>query len=52
MALIKWGPFSELFYFSKQSRCNSYIAVYMYEDDNNLIVDVNIPGINPEEITV
>jgi hypothetical protein len=49
MVLIKWGPFGKLFNFSKQFRCTVNLAIDMYEDDNNLIVEVNIPETNPEQ---
>lgn len=62
MSLIKWEPFDEfdrmfrefgLLNSPRSGQLMSYdLAVDMYEDDNNLIAEMNLPGLKGDEIDV
>lgn len=56
MSLIKWEPFSQIDdFFSDFPRANfskmsSDLAVDVFEKDNKIIAEMNIPGMKPEDI--
>lgn len=58
MSLIKWEPFGQIddFFadFSRMpfNKIGSDLAVDVYEKDGNVIAEMNIPGINPENVNV
>lgn len=62
MALIKWDPFREVDRFfdddffpmlgREMKRVGWDLAVDVYEDDGNVVVEANVPGIDPEDVDV
>lgn len=57
MSLIKWEPFTDIDNFfesfpSSISKLGGDLAVDVYEKDNNIIAEMNLPGINPDDINV
>jgi HSP20 family protein len=57
MSLIKWEPFGEIDRFFDEgfpslarSRTGIDLAVDVYEDGSNVIAEMNVPGINPDDI--
>ena len=59
MALIKWEPFGELekffdedFFTPVFQKISSDLAVDVYEKDNNIVAEMQIPGVDPKEINI
>ncbi len=61
MSLIKWEPFDEVDRFFrdvstlpavKMSNMGFDLAVDLYEDGNNLVAEMNLPGLDGENIDV
>lgn len=61
MSLIKWEPFEELdrvfhdfgtLSFSKNGQVGFDLAVDVYEDGNNLVAEMNLPGLKADDIDV
>lgn len=56
MTLIKWEPFSEIDHFFDDlpslTKVGWDLAVDVYEKDNNLVAEMNLPGIDPEKIDI
>lgn len=56
MSLIKWEPFVDmdnLFEtFPSFPKFGGDLAVDVYEKDNNVIAEMNLPGINPDNIEI
>lgn len=56
MQLIKWEPFGEIdrFFedFPSPPKLGWDLAVDVYEKDNNIIAEMNLPGIDPNNIDV
>lgn len=58
MAIIKWEPFDELDRFfdgfpsMNTGRVGFDMAVDLYEESNNVIAEMNVPGIDPEKVDV
>ena len=59
MALIKWEPFGELekffdedFFAPVFQKVSSDLAVDVYEKDNNIVAEMQIPGVDPKEINI
>ena len=53
MSMIKWRPFEELENFDTESQNQGFdLAVDMYEDDNNVIAAMNVPGVAADNIKV
>ena len=57
MAIVKWEPFGELDRFfddfpSVGMGLPGDMAVDLYEDGNNIIAEMNIPGIEPDKVDV
>jgi len=55
MALIRWRPFHNLedLFFEKPFNGKALdLAVDVYEENNNIIVKMNIPGIDGDKIKI
>lgn len=58
MAIIKWEPFGDVDRFFEEFPAISFpkmgldLAVDVYEDENNIIAEMNLPGIEPEKVDV
>lgn len=58
MAIIKWEPFGEMNRFFEDFPIPSFkdigsdLAVDVYEEDNNVVAKMNIPGVDPDKINV
>lgn len=56
MALIKWEPFNEIDRFFENfpplAKVGWDLAVDVYEKDNTLVAEMNLPGIDPEKISI
>lgn len=59
MSLIKWEPFGDIdrFFedfpsFPRQDKFGWDLAVDVYEKDNNVIAEMNLPGIDPDNIDI
>ncbi len=55
MAIIKWRPFQELEEFFTGRFINGQgldLAVDVYEEGNNVIAKMNVPGIKPDDIDI
>lgn len=58
MAIIKWEPFGEVNRFFEDFPIPSFkdigsdLAVDVYEEGDNVIAKMNIPGVDPEKINV
>lgn len=53
MAIIRWGPFRmEDFPEFRLPRFGNDLAVDVYEKDKNVVAEIQLPGVNPEEIEV
>lgn len=61
MSLIKWEPFDEFDRFfrdsnmllpTRQSMAGFDMAVDVYEDGNNIVAEMNVPGLKAEDIDV
>ncbi|HSC25100.1 MAG TPA: Hsp20/alpha crystallin family protein [Candidatus Babeliales bacterium] len=55
MSMIKWRPFADLedlWEFKKMRSQDFDLAHDMYEKDGNIIVTMNVPGIDAEDINV
>jgi len=58
MALIKWEPFGDMDRFFEDfaslgmQRMGLDLAVDVYEEKNNVVAKMNLPGVNPEKIEV
>lgn len=59
MTLIKWEPFrdvgrilEEFPSFPKLEKFGWDLAVDVYEKDNNIIAEMNLPGIDPDQINI
>jgi len=57
MAIIKWEPFGELDRFFDDLHVPAWsglgdMAVDLYEDGNNIIVEMSVSGIEPEKVDV
>jgi HSP20 family protein len=57
MAIVKWEPFGELDRFFDDFPATGFgmpgdMAVDLYEDGNNIIAEMNIPGIEPDKVDV
>lgn len=54
MSMIKWKPFfNDLEEFDKPFRDQGFdLAIDLYEEDNNVIAKMQVPGIDPDDIDV
>ena len=58
MSIIKWEPFGEIenvfeeFSFPVISKIGSDLAIDLYEEDNNIMAKMNLPGVNPDKINI
>lgn len=58
MAIIKWEPFTEVESFFEDFPILSFkelgkdLAVDVYEEGDNVIAKMNVPGVDPEKINV
>lgn len=61
MAIIKWEPFSDIDRFfedfaippmSSMSKMGFDLAVDVYDDKENIIAEMNLPGIDPAKVNV
>ena len=58
MSIIKWEPFSEVDNFFQElpiqtfGKIGSDLAVDLYEEKENIIAKMNLPGVNPDKIKV
>ena len=58
MSIIKWKPFGELEDFFKDISFNDFyressdLAIDISEDKKNVIVEMQVPGINPDKIDI
>ena len=59
MPLVKWNPFMEPFNFDKffedfkkGSTAGFSPAIDMYEKGNNVIIEAQLPGIDPEKVDI
>ncbi|MBP9759986.1 MAG: Hsp20/alpha crystallin family protein [Candidatus Pacebacteria bacterium] len=57
MAIIKWEPFNELDRFFDDLPAQGLghmgdMAVDLYEDGNNIVAEMNVPGIEPDKVEV
>lgn len=59
MAIIKWDPFRELDRFFEEdvfapvfAKITSDLAVDVYEEDNNIVAEMQIPGVEPKNLNV
>jgi HSP20 family protein len=58
MAIVKWEPFGEIDRFFDDFPAAGFgkmgwdMAVDLYEDGNNVIADMSVPGIDPEKVEV
>jgi HSP20 family protein len=53
--MIKWRPFHQLEDLFNNRQLSGYqwdLAVDVYEENNNIIAKMNIPGIDPENIAI
>lgn len=56
MSLIKWEPLMDIDNifdsFPTLSKLGTDLAIDVYEKDNNIIAEMNLPGIDPDKIEV
>jgi HSP20 family protein len=58
MAIIKWEPFDEVDSFFEDFPIQSInkigldLAVDLYEENENIIAKMNLPGVNPDKINI
>ncbi len=56
MSIIRWDPLGELDNFIQHVRTpflsSNFLATNVYEKDNSLVVDVSLPGIQPDKVDV
>lgn len=58
MSIIKWEPFDEVESFFNEfplqsfNKIGSDLAVDLYEEGDNVIAKMNIPGVDPDKINV
>ena len=58
MAIIKWEPFGEIDRFFDNFPNGAFtnvardMAVDLYEDENNVVAEMSLPGINPDDIDI
>ncbi|MEA3450185.1 MAG: Hsp20/alpha crystallin family protein [Patescibacteria group bacterium] len=54
MALIKWSPFFDIEPFEEMDKIKSGFtpAIDMYEDKNNVVVETQLSGIDPDKVSV
>jgi len=54
MALIKWSPFLDMEPFEEMGKMIGALtpAIDMYEDKNNVIVEIQLSGIDPEKVNI
>ena len=54
MPIIRWKPLSEIerFFDEELRRWNGDLAVDIYEDNGNLIVEMSVAGIDPDKIDI
>ena len=52
MAIIKWHPFQTDWFDEEFRKIGGYLAVDMYEDNGNLIVEMQIPGVRADKIDI
>ena len=58
MAIIKWEPFTEVDNFFEDfpiqsfNKISSDLAIDLYEENENIIAKMNLPGVDPDKITV
>ncbi len=57
MAIVKWEPFGELDRFFDEFHAPMLggvgdMAVDLYEDGNNIIAEMSVPGIEPDKVEV
>jgi HSP20 family protein len=56
MAIIRWDPFSEIDHLMKSSKVpllsSNFLATNVFEKDNNIIVQVSIPGVDPKNVDI
>jgi HSP20 family protein len=59
MAIVKWEPlngldrfFDERPYISMFPKLGWDLAIDLYEEDNNVIAKMNLPGVKPEELDI
>lgn len=57
MAIVKWEPFGELDRFFDEfaptnGRMGFDMAVDLYEDGNNIVAEMSVPGIDPDKLDI
>ncbi len=58
MSIIKWEPFGEIenvfedFQFPTISKIGSDLAIDLFEEEENIIAKMNLPGVDPDKINV
>lgn len=56
MSLIKWEPFMDIDNvfdsFPTLTKFGTDLAIDVYEKDNNIIAEMNLPGVDPDKIDV
>ena len=55
MPLIRWRPFAELDELFEDMRglSNSWdLAADVYEENGNIVVEMNVPGIDPDKVSI
>lgn len=52
MSIIKWRPFDVFENFEKEMNQGFDLAVDMYEENNNIIVKMNAPGIDADNMKI
>lgn len=54
MKITRWNPFLDIdgFFGDDMARAMPTPAIELAQDDNNVIVSVSTPGVNPKDITV
>lgn len=58
MAIIKWEPFGEIDRFFNDFPAQNFVkfgrdmAVDLYEEGENLIAEMSVPGVDPEKIDI
>lgn len=52
MPIIKWNPFTDIQDIFEETKVGWDCAVDVYEEKNNVIVEMNIPGIHPDKFDI
>ena len=59
MAIIKWEPFGDIDRFFEEDflmpafpKMKADLAIDIYEKDNNIIAEMQVPGVDPKDIDV